>query len=420
MQEGCGIRTSGADQTELRERYQNRSLASRGQFGSGIAEVRRFPGVKDCAAAFQKTLPGQVHGAYSKTHCGVRYYIACGSPSVSRQHSMMRWLRRLLGLLIGSAFIFAAWMAWFVSVPLELRASPLDFNVRPGSGLRVAARQIVESGVSMPVWQFTLLARLMGKSADIKAGSYEIERGVTPWTLLEKLTRGDVSQAEIVFPEGWTFGQMRAALDAHPSVAHRTGGLSEREIVEILDSTASHVEGWFFPDTYLFARGSGDIDILRRAHRLMKTALEAEWNSRADGLPYKNSYEALIMASIVEKETGRAADRAQVAAVFVNRLSAGMLLQTDPTVIYGLGARFDGNLRKRDLIADTAYNTYTRPGLPPTPITNPGLASLQAALHPAKSDMLYFVARGDGSSHFSRTLDEHNRAVARYQKRRGN
>jgi UPF0755 protein len=333
---------------------------------------------------------------------------------------MRRWLWRALGLLICSIIAFAAWMAWFASAQLELHASPLDFNVRPGSGLRSAARQIAEAGVAMPVWQFTLLARLMGKSADIKAGSYEIGGGATPWMLLEKLTRGDVSQAEIVFPEGWTLAQMRAALDAHPSVTHRTAGLNESEIAGIVGSMSARGEGMFFPDTYLFAKGSGDVDILRRAHRMMSKTLEAEWSARADRLPYRNSYEALIMASIVEKETGRAADRHQIAAVFVNRLRADMPLQTDPTVIYGLGARFDGNLRKRDLAADTPYNTYTRRGLPPTPIANPGLASLQAALHPAQSDMLYFVARGDGSSHFSRTLDEHNRAVARYQKRRGN
>lgn len=179
-------------------------------------------------------------------------------------------------------------------------------------------------------------------------------------------------------------------------------------------------EGRFFPDTYLFARGTSDLDILRRSYRQMLKVMQTEWESREMGLPYASAYQALVLASIVEKETGQAQDRAHIAAVFINRLRKGMLLQTDPSVIYGLGEKFDGNLRKRDLLADGPYNTYTRPGLPPTPIAMPGLASLQAVLHPAKTDMMYFVARGDGSSQFSRTLDEHNRAVAKYQLKKGN
>ncbi|MBP9173478.1 MAG: endolytic transglycosylase MltG, partial [Rhizobiales bacterium] len=250
-------------------------------------------------------------------------------------------------------------------------------------------------------------------------GSYEIVQGVTPMQVLEKLTRGDVTQAEIVLLEGWTFRQMRAALDAHAGVRHDTAGWTERQIMEKL-AAEGPAEGRFFPDTYLFAKGSGDLDILKRAYRHMNNILLAEWEGREPSLPYKSPYEALIMASIVEKETGRSQDRTQVASVFLNRLRIGMLLQTDPTVIYGLGEKFDGNLRKRDLLADGPYNTYIRPGLPPTPIAMPGLASVQAVMRPAATEMLYFVARGDGSSQFSRTLEEHNRAVAKYQLRKGN
>lgn len=331
----------------------------------------------------------------------------------------MLWLLRLLGLALAVALGFIGWMWYFATQPLMLQSSPVDFTITAGSTLRSAARQIEESGVSMPAWQFTLLGRAFGKAADIKAGSYEVVQGITPMKLLEKLTRGDVTQAEVVLLEGWTFRQIRAVLDAHANVRHDTAGLTERQVMEKL-GIEGPAEGRFFPDTYLFAKGSGDLEILKRSYRQMEKIFLAEWASREANLPYKTPYDALIMASIVEKETGQSQDRAHIAAVFINRLRKGMLLQTDPTVIYGLGEKFDGNLRKRDLLTDGPFNTYTRPGLPPTPIAMPGLASIQAALHPVKTDMLYFVARGDGSSHFSRTLDEHNRAVAKYQLRKGN
>ena len=197
---------------------------------------------------------------------------------------------------------------------------------------------------------------------------------------------------------------------------HETRGLTEAEIIDRLGLQAARLDGWLFSDTYLFDKQSSDLELLARALRSMQGKVASEWTGRAEGLPYKTPHDALVMASIVEKETGREADRTLVAAVFVNRLRKGMLLQTDPTVIYGLGDAFDGNLRKRDLQTDTPYNTYKRPGLPPTPIAMPGLASLRAALHPAASEALYFVARGDGSSEFSRTLDEHNRAVNKFQR----
>lgn len=305
---------------------------------------------------------------------------------------------------------------WKVSSPLSLTSDYLDFHIPPGIGMRAAANEIASAGVPLDPWILVLLGKILRVEASIKAGSYEISRGITPLELLKKLTRGDVTQTEIAFIEGWTFRQMRERLDAHPDLRHDSRGLPVAEIMRLIGAPKSAAEGLFFPDTYLFAKQGSDVDLLARAYRTMQRHLSREWEARAAGLPYGDLYQALIMASIVEKETGRDQDRAQIAAVFVNRLRQGMMLQTDPTVIYGIGEKFDGNLRKRDLLKDTPYNTYTRAGLPPTPIAMPGLASLQAALHPAASDALYFVARGDGSSQFSRTLDEHNQAVARYQK----
>jgi UPF0755 protein len=331
----------------------------------------------------------------------------------------MRLVLRLMGLALVVGLGFAGWMAWFALSPLVLAASPVEFSIRQGLSLRGAAQQIADAGVDFPPWQFSWLGRLAGKAADIKAGSYEIGTGITAWDLLEKLTRGDVTQAEVVFVEGRTFRQLRALLDADINVRHDTSGLSDGEILARIGATEAHPEGLLFPDTYLIAKQSSDVDILRRAYRAMQRRLAVEWQGRDPSVTYETPYQALIMASIIEKETGHAGDRPLVASVFVNRLRQGMLLQTDPTVIYGLGEQFDGNLRKHHLTTDTAYNSYTRAGLPPTPIAMPGLASLQAALHPPASDKLYFVARGDGSSVFSRTLEEHNRAVAKYQRRRG-
>ncbi len=331
---------------------------------------------------------------------------------------MKRLILRLAALaLIGSACLAGA-LAWFAYRPVPLRETPLDFNVEPGSSMKQVARQLVESGFDMPPLAIVTLARFTRQANAIKAGSYEVEAGVTPLELLEKLSRGDVTQAELPLIEGWSFRQLRAALDRHPELRHDSTGMSDTEILRELGIDARHPEGLFFPDTYLFARRSSDLELLRRAHANQRKVLDREWQRRAEGLPYKNPYEALIMASIVEKETGKAADRPAVASVFINRLRAGMLLQTDPTVIYGLGADFDGNLKKRDLLADTPYNTYTRAGLPPTPIAMPGTAALRAVLNPPATDYLYFVARGDGSSEFSRNLDEHNRAVARYIRKR--
>ncbi len=332
---------------------------------------------------------------------------------------MWSWIKRIFLVALCLALLAIAGLGWYALSPVTLRTDPADFSIKPGSSLTSATRHIVESGVELNAWQFNLLGRLLGKAGTIKAGSYEVGRGITPLALLNKLTAGEVTQSELAFIEGWTFRQMRAALDADAEVRHDSAALSDAEIMAGLGAAGRNPEGLFFPDTYLFDQGASDLDILKRAYKAMDRQLQAAWQQRAPDLPYRSPYDALIMASVIEKETGQATDRALIGGVFVNRLRIGMLLQTDPSVIYGLGARFDGNLRKKDLIKDTPHNTYTRTGLPPTPIAMPGQAALQAALNPAKTTALYFVARGDGSSEFSRTLAEHERAVAKYQRRGG-
>jgi UPF0755 protein len=331
----------------------------------------------------------------------------------------MRFLKQLILLALAVGACFVAWIAWFALTPMSLRTETLEFTIPQGISLRQTSHMLSEAGAGFSPWQFAFLGRLMGRATDIKAGSYDIGAGITPFQLLAKLAHGDVSMGEIVFVEGKTFADVRAAMAAHPLLKHDSNQLSESEILRRIGASESHLEGLMFPDTYWFAKNGSDIELLRHSYRLMQIRLLREWEGRDPALPYQTPYEALIMASIVEKETGQAGDRMAIAGVFVNRLRRGMLLQTDPSVIYGLGNGFDGNLRKRDLKTDTPYNTYTRSGLPPTPIAMSSLASVQAALHPTKGDMLYFVSRGDGSSQFSRTLDEHNRAVSRYQLHRG-
>ncbi len=320
--------------------------------------------------------------------------------------------------LVGVAGVlaFVAWLAWFALTPVQLEQSSVDFSITRGSGLRNATRQMIEAGIGMQAWPFNLLGRLASKQTAIKAGSYQVSTGVTPWQLMKKITQGDFAQSEVAFIEGWTFRQMRAALDVHAAVRHDSTGLPDADLMRRLGADTLMPEGLFFPDTYLFGKGESDLAILARAHRTMRKQLQSAWQQRDPDVPLASPYEALILASIVEKETGQASERELIAGVFINRLRAGMKLQTDPTVIYGLGVKFDGNLRKRDLTRDGPFNTYTRAGLPPHPIAMPGQAALLAVLSPARTDALYFVARGDGTSQFSRSLDEHNRAVAKYQK----
>ena len=331
----------------------------------------------------------------------------------------MRLLKRLFVLCILLAILAASLLAWFATTPLSLRSTPLDFTIESGMSLKKASTAMQAAGLGFQDWQFHMFARALRQASAIKAGSYEVEQGITPWQLLQKLTRGDVSQAELLLVEGKTFRELRAALNAHPDLRHDTLGLSDTEVLQRIGATEVHPEGMFLPDTYLFHKNSSDVDVLRRAYKAMQTRFTREWDNRDPSTPYKTPYEGLIMASIIEKETGQASDRPMVASVFVNRLRKGMLLQTDPTVIYGMGEHYAGNIRKADLTTDTPYNTYTRIGLPPTPIAMPGVAAIQAALNPPKSDKFFFVSRGDGSSEFSRTLEEHNRAVAKYILKRG-
>jgi UPF0755 protein len=327
-----------------------------------------------------------------------------------------RWLQRALWLAVTLLAVSAAWLLGYGYADLEI-GNTLQFSLKQGSSLRSAARQMQTAGVLDSPWQFELLARIFGDASRIQAGNYELAGNITPVALLRKITSGDRSQDQIMLVEGWTVAQMRAALDAHAAIKHDTHGIAESEIAARLGIPYPSAEGLFFPDTYYFANGTSDVAILQRAYRGMQSQLAALWNARANGLPLDNPYQALILASIIEKETGQPGERPMIAAVFVNRLKFGMKLQTDPTVIFGLGSAFDGNLRKRDLLADGPYNTYMRDGLPPTPIALPGLAALTAALDPAPSKALYFVARGDGTSHFSNSLAEHERAVTKYQKR---
>jgi UPF0755 protein len=324
------------------------------------------------------------------------------------------------------AFLLIAGLLWialaagaytyYAYTKLPVASLPMQFSIKSGSSLRGAAHQMAATGILRHPEAFVVLARLLNESGNLKAGTYEIESPVTPLELLRKITAGDYAQAGITFVEGWTFKQMRKALDDHKGSNHDSRGASDAEVMQRLGISEASPEGWFFPDTYFFSTGTSDLRILRRAHQLMKTHLSAQWDKRAADLPLASPYEALVLASIIEKETAKADERPLIAAVFVNRLRMGMKLQTDPTVIYGIGNAFDGNLRRGDLTADTPYNTYTRTGLPPTPIAMPGLASLVAALNPARSEALYFVSKGDGSHQFSRSLGEHERAVTKYQK----
>lgn len=311
-------------------------------------------------------------------------------------------------LLAGSL----AWWGWMRVVPME--SAKVDYLVEAGSTPRQMAQSMHAAGIGLHDDSFVWLARISGLDKQLKAGAYEAREGDTLWALLQRMASGDMTQVRLTFPEGWTFAQFRQALANSEQVRHDAAGFSDQELLAALGLQASSPEGLFHPDTYVFSPGTPDLDILRRAARAGEQILQQAWESRDPDLPLANSYEALILASIIEKETGLAADRRRIAGVFINRLRIGMPLQTDPTVIYGMGDRYQGRIRKRDLTTDTPWNTYTRAGLPPTPIASPGKDSLLAALHPEEHDYLYFVSRGDGSSEFSRNLPEHNRAVSKF------
>lgn len=312
----------------------------------------------------------------------------------------------------------AGGFSWWAKQPISTADVVIPFAVEPGSGAGAAAQQIAKAGVPINPFLFATLARISGKSSRIKAGSYELKPNTSPRTLLTQLVRGEFAQESVTIIEGWTFRQMRQVIAAAPSLKHDAADLSDKELLQKIAPQLPYKspEGLFFPDTYLFAKGSSELQIFRQAHQAMMDRLKAAWEKRDPNLPYANPYEALIMASIVEKETGQKSERPMIAGVFVNRLKAGMLLQTDPTVIYGMGEKYEGKIRKKDLETDTPYNTYVRAGLPPTPIALPGVQSLQAALSPARTEALYFVSRGDGTSKFSDNLTDHNKAVNRYQR----
>lgn len=328
----------------------------------------------------------------------------------------MKWVRRSALAALVVFLLAAAWCVRYALHDLPLKSSPAQFSISAGSSLRSATHQMVEAGVMRHALPFEILTRTFGEPRNIKAGNYEIERGITPLDLIEIITRGSYTALAITFVEGGTFRQMRKTLDEHPGLKHDTQDLAEADILQRLGIDRKSPEGLFYPDTYHFSKGMSDLNILQRSRELMQRHLMTQWEQRTPDIPLTTPYEALILASIIEKETGKSIERSLISAVFVNRLKIGMRLQTDPTVIYGMGEQFDGNLRKKDLLSDGPYNTYTRAGMPPTPIAMPGLESIQAALSPATTDALYFVAKGDGSSQFSRSLEEHNRAVNKYQR----
>ena len=331
---------------------------------------------------------------------------------------MRRVFSSLLTLVFTGALLFFGAALWWLHEPLTLQAQPgstvLDLEIEPGTSAKGVAEATVASGAKTQASWLYLWFRVSGESRQIRAGSYEIIAGTTPRKLLRMLVRGEEALKSVTLPEGWTFNQVMAALQTAENLRPDARGMTQDDIMAKIGKPGVHPEGRFFPDTYTYAKGSSDLAVLKRAARAMDKRLEAAWALRQPDTPLKSPDEALILASIIEKETGKPSDRATIGGVFTNRLRIPMLLQTDPTVIYGMGAEFDGNLRRSDLRTDTPYNTYTRAGLPPTPIAMPGHASLLAAVQPAKTNALYFVSRGDGSSEFSATLDEHNRAVNKY------
>ncbi|MCC2595548.1 endolytic transglycosylase MltG [Pusillimonas sp. MFBS29] len=323
----------------------------------------------------------------------------------------------ILYLLLATALAAAAISAgaWYwAERPVDLAADRVNYVIEPGSRPRAIARTMNQAGIQVNPDAFALLARLTGLDKQLQAGAYEAVQGDGPRVLLERMANGDMTQTRLTLVEGWTYKRIRQALRDDPKVKQTLEGVSDEELLERLGASSSSTEGLFFPDTYVFAPGTSDFDVLRRAYHAQHQLLERLWNERDPDLPLQTPYEALILASIVEKETGHSNDRSRVAGVFVNRLRLGMPLQTDPTVIYGMGDAYQGRIRKKDLTTDTPWNTYTRNGLPPTPIASPGRAALLAVLHPEEHKFLYFVSRGDGTSEFSPNLAAHNRAVAKY------
>jgi UPF0755 protein len=329
----------------------------------------------------------------------------------------MRLIKYLLGTVLSLALLLAAVTAWWVWRPLTLTSATVDLSIEPQTSVRDIAQAVTDAGVQTPPWVLYAFFRASGQSRQLRAGSYELSQGNTPLDLLRKLSRGEESLRAISLIDGWTFRQFRAALAKAEGLKHDAKGLSDDELMTQLKMPGVAPEGRFYPDTYTYGKGTSELRVMARAAKAMDKQLAAAWKQRSADIQVKTPEEALILASIVEKETGRESDRTTISRVFHNRLAIGMPLQTDPTVIYGMFDNFDGNLRRIDLRTDHPWNTYTRKGLPPTPIAMPGRNALKAALQPAPSNALYFVAKGDGTSHFSATLEEHNAAVNRYQRK---
>lgn len=309
--------------------------------------------------------------------------------------------------------VWGGWW-WVMKRPIPMQTNTVDYIVKSGMGPRQIARNMAQAGIAVDEDSFALLARYTEADKQLQAGAYQAQQGDSMWSLLQRMVKGNMLQTKITFVEGWTFHQVMQKITEHPHIEQTLDQQSVHEIIEKLNLDKTHPEGLFHPDTYIFTPGTTDLQLLKRAYQAQLNLINQLWPKRAENLPLKDPYEALILASIVEKETGRAEDRKRIAGVFINRLNKGMLLQTDPTVIYGMGEKYQGRIRKIDLTTDNPWNTYTRPGLPPTPIALPSKASIDAVLHPETHSYYYFVARGDGSSEFSKSLNEHNRAVAKY------
>ena len=332
---------------------------------------------------------------------------------------MFKFVQRLIVWSILAAILGVAILVFqllsFQHGNIALPQQPTIFLIKSGSNIKSIAQDLSMQKIIDDPWLFILLAKVKGVETRVRAGEYEIKTEMTPEELLEKFTQGSAIQYSFTVIEGWSFRQMLAAIADDPIIEYTLGDKSDEEIMDLLGYPGEHPEGLFFPDTYRFPKGTSDVDFLRRAYQVMQKHLVREWSQRDSGLPLQSSYDALILASIIEKETGAGFERPLISGVFIQRLKKKMRLQTDPTIIYGLGENFDGDIRFRDLKKDTPYNTYLHAGLTPTPIALPGLDAIRAALHPAKTEALYFVSKGDGTHHFSATLEEHNAAVKRYQ-----
>ena len=324
---------------------------------------------------------------------------------------MKKWLIRFMLIFIP----LLVWIVHFLVTPLHINKVDLAIEIEPGSSLKAIAFQLVDEKILNEPWRFILLTKALGQSKKLRPGNYNLNPNITPYQLLKSFLEGRATEGSITFIEGQDLQSMLDKIKANDSIKKTIRPLDTKAIALAVGIPYESAEGQFFPDTYYFSRNTTDIEILQRAYKAMQKKLNYEWARRAEEVPYDNSYEALTMASIIEKETGKSIEANLISGVFIHRLSIKMKLQSDPTVIYGLGNKFTGDITKKDLLTDTPYNTYTRDGLPPAPITMPGLISIRAALHPTKTDALYFVGKGDGTHYFSTSLNEHNSAVRKYQ-----